>query len=88
MEMMEPRVRRAIGCGFGGAMIVAPFLALLFDLAAALAVMAVGLGATAYLAVEAARTAELETRRRLRGFAVVNGVLAVVSLVVLVVRVI
>ncbi|MEA2529639.1 MAG: hypothetical protein QOG89_1283, partial [Thermomicrobiales bacterium] len=33
--MMEPRVRRAIGCGFGGAMIVAPFLALLFDLAAA-----------------------------------------------------
>jgi hypothetical protein len=61
-------------------------LALLFDVAAGLAVMAVGLGATAYLAEDAARTTAVEGRGRLRQFAVVNGVLAVVCLVVLVVR--
>jgi hypothetical protein len=64
-------------------MVAAPFLALLFDVAAGLAVMAVGLGATAYLAAEAARRAEPAVRRRLRAFAVVNGVLTVVCLVVL-----
>jgi hypothetical protein len=69
-------------------MVTAPFLALLFDVAAGLAVMAIGLGATAYLAAEAAGRAEPETRRRLRGFAVVNGVLAVACVVVLVARVV
>jgi hypothetical protein len=84
--MIEPRLRRVIGCGFGGAMVVAPFLALLFDVAAGLAVMAVGLGATAYLAADAGQTAEVGVRKRLRWFAVVNGVLAGVCLVVLLVR--
>jgi len=65
-------------------MVAAPFLALLFDVAAGLAVMAVGLGATAYLAEDAARTAGVDGRR-LRWFAVVNGVLAGVCLFVLVV---
>jgi hypothetical protein len=68
-------------------MVAAPFLALLFDVAAGLAVMAIGLGATAYLAAEAAAGAEPEMQRRLRVFAMVNGVLTVVCLVVLVVRV-
>jgi len=67
-------------------MVVAPFLALLFDVAAGLAVMAAGLGATAYLAGDAARTAEEVQRRRLRWLAVVNGVLAMGCLVVLVIR--
>jgi hypothetical protein len=84
---MEPRVRRMIGCGFGGAMVVAPFLALLFDVAAALAVMAAGLGATAYLAEDAGQTADEGVRKRLRWFAVVNGVLAGVCLVMLAVHV-
>jgi hypothetical protein len=85
--MMEPRLRRLIGCGFAGAMIVAPFLALLFDVAAGLAVMAIGLGATAYLAMEAARATAPKTGRRLRAFAVVNGLLAIVCVIALVVRV-
>lgn len=84
----RPTPRALVGCGFGGAMVVAPFLALLFDVAAGLAVMAVGLGATAYLAEDAGRTAEVGVRRKLRWFAVVNGVLAGVCLVVLVVRVV
>jgi uncharacterized membrane protein YfcA len=84
--MMEPRVRRVVGCGFGGAMVVAPFLALLFDVVAGLAVMAVALGATAYLAEDAGRKAEVGVRRRLRWFAVVNGVLAGVCLVALGIR--
>jgi hypothetical protein len=84
---MEPRLRRAIGCGFGGAMVAAPFLALLLDVAAGLAVMAVGLGATAYLVAEAARSAGAEMRRRLLGFAVVNGVLSIVSVAVFIVYV-
>jgi hypothetical protein len=73
--MVDARVRRLIGCGFGGAMVVAPFLALLYDFSAGLAVMAFALGATAYLAVDAARTAEPAVRRRLRGFAAVNAAL-------------
>jgi hypothetical protein len=65
-------------------MVAAPFLALLYDVAAGLAVMAAGLGATAYLAEDAARTADEGQRRRLRRFAVANGILAVVCLVALV----
>jgi hypothetical protein len=65
-------------------MVVAPFLALLFDVAAGLAVMAAGLGATAYLAEDASRTVEEGMRKRLRWFAVMNGVLAMVCLVMLV----
>jgi hypothetical protein len=72
--------RRAIGCLFAGAMVGAPFLALLYDLAAGLAVMAVALGATAYLAADAARGARPEVRRRLVVFAVVNGALAAICL--------
>jgi multisubunit Na+/H+ antiporter MnhB subunit len=83
--MQDPRMRRLIGCGFGGAMVAAPFVALLFDLAAGLAVMAIALGATAWLALDAARAAEPGVRRRLRMFAGVNGVVAVVCLVVLIV---
>lgn len=84
--MLEPQGRRLIGCGLGGAMVVAPFLALLFDVAAGLAVMAAGLGATAYLARDAARTAEEGARTRLRWFAVVNGMLAIACVVVLAIR--
>jgi hypothetical protein len=66
-------------------MVAAPFLALLFDLAAGLAVMAIALGATAWLALDAARTAEPTTSRRLRILAGVNGALVVMCLAALVV---
>jgi hypothetical protein len=71
-----------IGCGFGGAMVAAPFLALLFDLAAGLAVMAIALGATAWLALDAARGAEPAMRWRLRIVASANGVLMAACLIV------
>lgn len=69
---------------------MAPFLALLYALAAGLAVMALALGATALLAVEAARGvpsgASPRLRRRLLGLAVANGVLAVGCVVALIAR--
>jgi len=77
---------RVAGCLLGGAIVVAPFLALLYDVGAGLAVMAVALGATAWGAVQGARLAARPLRRRLFAAAAVNGVLAVGCVVALVVR--
>ncbi len=74
---------RAIGCLLAGGIVVAPFLALLYDLDAGLAVMALALAATAFLSREAARTGGASVRRRLLVVAAVNGALALVCLVVL-----
>lgn len=67
---------RRIGCLLTGAIVVAPFLALLYDLAAGLAVMTVALAATCILTGEAARMAVGAGQRRLIIAAVVNGALA------------
>ena len=65
-----------VGCVLGGAMVAAPFLALLYGVEAGLAVMAVALGATAWGAAQVARGAVAPVRRRLVLAAVVNGALA------------
>lgn len=67
---------RLIGCLLIEAIVVAPFLALLYDPAAGLAVMTVALAATCFLAGEAARMAVGAGQRRLIIAAVVNGALA------------
>ena len=67
---------RLTGCVFAGAILVAPFLALLFDPVAGLLVMTLALAATAFLAGDAARAATAPARRRLLVLAAVNGVLA------------
>ena len=74
---------RLVGCLLGGAILVAPFLALLYDAAAGLAVMALGLGVVAAFAGGAARGAPAPVRRRLVAVAAVNGALAVACAVAL-----
>ena len=78
------RRTRLIGCALSAAIVAAPFLALLVDPAAALAVMALALGATSYLAREAGRT-----HPESRGLAIlsaVNAALAVGCVVGLLLR--
>ncbi|MFL5758553.1 MAG: hypothetical protein ACJ789_02375 [Thermomicrobiales bacterium] len=79
--------RRAIGCLFAGAMVVAPFIALLYDLNAGLLLMAFGLLATAFLAYDAMSAAHPAVRVRLRTVVIVNLALAALLLVVVVVRI-
>ena len=74
------------GCLLGGAILVAPFLALLYDPAAGLAVTALALTATSFLTADSARSAPVPTRRRLILATALNGALALVCLVALIVR--
>jgi hypothetical protein len=87
-ELLLARRARLAGCLLGGAILAAPFLALLYDPTAGLAVMAVALGATALLAAGAARRPEVdrERRRRLRLAVGVNAILAAVCGLALVAR--
>jgi VIT1/CCC1 family predicted Fe2+/Mn2+ transporter len=86
-ERIAVLLRRAAAIGFGLAMVAAPFLALLLSWAAGLVVMALGLGATAWLLYDAGQHAELDPpRRRLTMLiAGVNAALAVACVIVLIV---
>jgi hypothetical protein len=75
-----------MGCFFAGAMVVAPFIALLYDVDAGLIVMAFGLLATAYLCYDTMKTAEPPLRDRLRTVVIINLALAAVLVTVVVVR--
>lgn len=77
---------RVVGCAFTAAMVAAPFLALLYGPTAGLAIAAVALSATAFLAADATRVAPAEARRRLIVAAVLNGGLALACLAVLTIR--
>jgi hypothetical protein len=78
--------QRAIGCLFAGAMLAAPFIALLYDVNAGLIVMALGLIATAYLSYESMKTADSTVRDRLRTVVVINLALAAALVIFVVVR--
>jgi hypothetical protein len=78
--------RQAAGYLFAGAMVAAPFLALLFGWNAGLAVLAFALAATTFLTLDALRRAPSELRPRLRWLAALNGVLTLFAVVILVVR--
>jgi len=77
---------RLVGCALAGAVTVAPFLALLYSVDAALAVMALALGATAWAAREAARGVAGAARDRLRVAALVNALLALACAAIVVWR--
>jgi hypothetical protein len=64
---------------FAAAMVLAPFIALLYDINAGLAVLTLALLATAYAAFDASPAAEPEMARRLRLLAGVNGVLGLLA---------
>lgn len=78
------QVRRYAGCGFGAAMVIAPFLALVIDVVYGVGVMVVALGLTAWLAWSGAGYADPDRARRLRILAVINTALAVAGVVVIV----
>lgn len=83
----SPVGRRQAGtCLLSGAIVIAPFLALLYDLDAGLAMMALTLLVSVELARQALPQAAPELRRRLRAVMVVNALLAVLCGVILVVR--
>lgn len=71
--------RQVITYLFVAAMVLAPFLALLYDLNAGLAVMAAALIATTVVTIDAARVAEPLLRRRLLILAWVNGGLGLIA---------
>jgi hypothetical protein len=77
---------RLTGCALTAAVVAAPFCALLYGWNVALAVMSAALTATAYLAQNAARTADPTMRRRLRTAVFVNALLALGCVVALVAR--
>jgi hypothetical protein len=74
------------GCVFGVGVIAAPFLALLYGIEVGLGVMAVALATVAGFGMQAAQHAPADLRGRLLLAVALNGVLAVVCLVVLLVR--
>jgi len=85
MVARRPDHRRLTGC-FVGAIVVAPFLALIFGLNAALLVMAIALSLTTYLVVLGARSVAPAVRGRMVATAILNGVLALLCVIVLIVR--
>ncbi len=72
---------RLAGCFLSAAMLAAPFLALLYDPAAGLAVMAIALGMLAFLATDATGRADPAFRGRLRLAARLNLLLATACLI-------
>jgi hypothetical protein len=78
--------RQGVACLLSGAILVAPFLALLYDLDAGLAVMALTLAASVELARQAIPQAAPEIRPRIQTVMVVNALLAMVCGTTLAVR--
>lgn len=78
--------RRIVPYFFVAAMVAAPFLALLYGVTLGLGVLAVGLAATTFLALDAAKSAEPGLRQRLQVLAFVNGALTVAGIGILLVR--
>lgn len=83
-----PDSRRIISYLFAGAMVAAPFLALLYDVTAGLGVLAGALGVTSYLAFDAAKVAEPALRQRLLLLASLNAVLTLLAAGIVVYRLI
>lgn len=73
---IAPDRKRMVGLLLAGAILAAPFLALLYGRVAGLAVSTVALATTAFLAAEAARGADTVSRRRLGAAAAFNLLLA------------
>jgi len=77
--------RRIIGYGFIVAVILAPFLGLLYGRGLGVLIMAFALAATAFIAFDVLPTAPPERRERVRRLGIVNVILALLCLVAAVV---
>jgi hypothetical protein len=80
-------VRRTVAVGFGLAMVAAPFLAVILSWSAGLAVMAIGLGATAWLLSDASQHADLDPSRR-RLTLILAGVIVTLALACVIVLIV
>lgn len=78
--------RKLAGYGFVAAMVLAPFLALIYGWNAGLGVMTFALASTTYLVVDAWRTADPATRLRLRPLLGINAALTLLCLLILILR--
>jgi hypothetical protein len=78
--------RRIIAYAFAAAMVIAPFLALIYGLTAGLAVLTLALGTTTYVTFDASCDAPPDLRQRLRLLAAINAVLGLIALGLLVAR--
>jgi hypothetical protein len=79
--------RKIAGYAFVVGMVLAPFFAAIYGWNVGLAVMALALGATAYLALDALRVADESVRGRLRLLLGINIVLCLICLGAFLVRV-
>lgn len=85
----SPETRhQAMTCLLSGAILVAPFLALLYNLNAGLGMMTLTLAASVELARQARQRATPEMRQRLQVVMAVNAGLAIACAVILVARVV
>ncbi len=79
----DEQKRQIVGCGFAIALVIAPFLALLYGQAAGLAVLAGALATTLLAVIEGSRGADAVEQRRLRILAVINGIFFLLTLILL-----
>ena len=79
----DEQKRQMVGCGFAIAVVVAPFLGLLYGQVAGLAVLAGALATTLLAVVEGSRDADDVEQRRLRILAVINGIFLLLTLLLL-----
>lgn len=83
----EAERRRVIGCLMVGAMVAAPFIALLYGINVGLAMMGLALLATSYATLSAARHTTIGNRQTLRLLAAGNAILALLCVAALVLRI-
>lgn len=86
-EISREERRRYVGYGFVAAMVLAPFIGLLYGAPFGLGVLAIALLMTAWLCWNTAAAVEAEGARRLRVLAALNLALAIVTVVAVVVMV-
>lgn len=88
-EMEAIRQHRLVNLkavAFTLAIVLAPFLALLYSLNLALAVLALALGFTTWLTLQAAEAAGAAHRSRLKAAAALNAVMMLATIAILVLR--
>lgn len=85
-EAVNQMRNRLPGCLLAAGIVAAPFVGLLYDVDLALGIAVVALAAASYLALDSRRVAPPEMQGRLRTVAIINGFIAGLVLLLLVLR--
>ena len=80
----EDEKKRLFGCAFSVAILIAPFIALLYSMTIAVVVLILALGTATWFAWEASRESEGQLRARLIALTAVNALLLAASLAALI----